>query len=269
MRIKYPAETDRKKLVVAAAEQLGEKPVYAGAPTLNYILGAYTVACDRTLAGPDNRDLVAALRELGYEPEDETYDTEPAVPEADETAQPDRLTIEVSVDDSFTPAKMANLEKLIASRETLLKKVLGANALPIEQGDGVLRFPWFPADENAMVYNQLASALIRVATEATRITAREQQDCASEKFRMRTYLLKLGFIADRTSNRFKRRSRLKMKRRASAGWAAWPEHSACHDNPQAGSHKSACRTVILRRTSGSWGSGSRDCHSLIYFSSPR
>ena len=46
------------------------------------------------------------------------------------------------------------------------------------------------------VYNSLASALVRVATEATRITAREQQDCASDKFRMRTYLLKLGFIGD-------------------------------------------------------------------------
>ena len=196
MRIKYPAETDRKKLVVAAAEQLGEKPVYAGAPTLNYIVGSYAIACDRTLAGPDDRGLVAALKELDYEPKEETYDTDPAEPEAAQTTQPDHLTIEVSVDDSFTPAKMANLEKLIASRETLLKKVLGADALPIEQIDGVLRFPWFPADENADVYSQLASALVRVATEATRITAREQQDCASDKFRMRTYLLKLGFIGD-------------------------------------------------------------------------
>jgi hypothetical protein len=196
MRIKYPAETDRKKLVVAAAEQLGEKPVYAGAPTLNYILGAYTVACDRTLAGPDDRDLVAALRELGYEPEEETYDTEPAEPMAAEPAQPDRLTIDVPIDSSFTPAKMANLKKLIASRESLLKKVLGADALPIERTENSLKFPWFTVDDNAEVYSQLVSALFRVATEATRITAREQQDCASDKFRMRTYLLKLGFIGD-------------------------------------------------------------------------
>ena len=44
MRIKYHREADRKKLVVAAAEQLGERPVYAGAPTMNYIVEAYTVA---------------------------------------------------------------------------------------------------------------------------------------------------------------------------------------------------------------------------------
>jgi hypothetical protein len=196
MRIKYPAEADRKKLVVAAAEQLGEKPVYAGAPSLNYIVGSYAIACDRTLAGPDDRGLVVALREQGYEPVEETYEAEFVEPEAVEAERPGRLAIEVSVDDSFTPAKMANLEKLIASRETLLKKVLGVDALPIEQIDEVLRSPWFPADENATVYSQLASALVRVATEATRITAREQQDCASDKFRMRTYLLKLGFIGD-------------------------------------------------------------------------
>ena len=130
MRIKYPAETDRKKLVVAAAEHLGEKPVYAGAPSMNYIVGSYAIACDRTLAGPDNSDLVVALRELGYEPVEETYEAEFVEPEAEAIQpQPDRLTIEVPIDGSFTPAKMANLEKLIASRETLLKKVLGADAL--------------------------------------------------------------------------------------------------------------------------------------------
>ena len=193
MRIMYPAEADRKKLVVAAAEHLGERPVYAGAPTMNYILGAYSVACDRTLTGPDDRDLVAMLRQLGYEPEEETYDTEPAEPEVVEAERPDRLTIEVPIDSSFTPAKMANLEKLVASRDTLLKKVLGADALPIEQTENSLKFPWFPADENAEIYSQLVCALVRTAIEATRITAREKP-AESEKFRMRTFLLRLGFI---------------------------------------------------------------------------
>ena len=191
MRIKYPAETDRKKLAVAAAEHLGEKPVYAGAPMMNYIVGAYDVACDRTLTGPDDRNLVAALRQQGYEPVEETYETEPV----ELQAEPERLTIEIPIDSSFTPAKMANLEKLIASRETLLKKVLGADALPVEQTENSLKFQWFPADENAEVYSQLVCALVRTAMEAARITAREKP-AESEKFRMRTFLLRLGFIGD-------------------------------------------------------------------------
>jgi len=158
-------------------------------------VGPYTITREWALTGPDDRALVEALREQGFEPTEEDYDAEPAE-QAAEAARPqsDRQTIEVAVDESFTPAKMDNLVKLVASRETLLKKVLGTDALPIEQTPNSLMFEWFPLDGNAQVYSQLACALVRVATVATRITAKEQQDCASDKFRMRTLLLKLGFI---------------------------------------------------------------------------
>jgi len=127
---------------------------------------------------------------------EETYDAEFAEPENEATqVQPNRLTIEVPIDSGFIPAKMDNLVKLVASRETLLKKVLGADALPIEQTESTLRFPWFPLDGNTQVYSQLACALVRTAKKATRITAREKP-AESEKFRMRTFLLRLGFIGD-------------------------------------------------------------------------
>ena len=187
MRIQYQAGPERKKLAAAVAEQVGAKAVYAGAPTMAYIVGDYTVSRDGALIGPDDLGLVEALRQQGFEPTEEVYDDAPG--------QPDRLTIEVSIDGSFTPAKMDNLEKLVASRAALLMKVLGADALPVEQTPGTVKFAWFPMDGNAMVYSQLASALVRVATEATRITAREKP-VESEKFRMRTFLLKLGFIGD-------------------------------------------------------------------------
>jgi len=56
-----------------------------------------------------------------------------------------------------------------------------------------LLFSWFPVDDNAAVYSQLACVLVRAATETTRITAKERP-CELERFHMRTYLLKLGFI---------------------------------------------------------------------------
>jgi len=201
MKITYELEPlERKTLVKAIALQAELKAVYLGMPSAAYQIGGWYIDKAGTVTGPDNRELIATLRDRhSFVPTSEEYDTPTADanPEADPACpQPDRLTIEVPIDDNFTPAKMANLEKLVASRETLLKKVLGTDVLPIEQIDGVLRFPWFTVDDNAMVYNQLASALVRVATEATRITAREQQDCVSDKFRMRTYLLKLGFIGD-------------------------------------------------------------------------
>jgi len=161
-----------------------------------YIAGDYTITREWALTGPDDRDLAAALRQQGYEPVEQSYDAEPAGPEfEDPQPRPDRLTIEVAIDEGFTPAKMDNLTKLIASRETLLKKVLGADALPIGQTENSLLFEWFPLDSYAQVYSQLACALVRVAMEATRITAREKP-AESEKFRMRTFLLRLGFIGD-------------------------------------------------------------------------
>ena len=197
MTIQFSPGRERKKLAAAVAVHLGTKSTYAGMPSAAYIVGSYTLTRESALIGPDDRDLVAALTRQGFEPVEEAYDAEPAGPEGEAARpQPDRLAIEVAIDVSFTPAKMDNLKKLIASRETLLKKVLGADILPIEQTPTALKFEWFPLDDNAQVYGQLACALVRVATEATRITVKEQQECASEKFRMRTYLLKLGFIGD-------------------------------------------------------------------------
>jgi len=155
MHIQYAAGPERKKLAAAAAEHLGTKSRYAGMPTAQYDVGEYIISKEGTLTGPDDRDLVAALTQQGFEPMEEAYDAEPAEVEA----EPDRLTIEIPIDSSFTPDKMDNLVKLIASRETLLKKVLGTDALPIEQGDGILRFPWFPADGNAEVYSQLVAEI--------------------------------------------------------------------------------------------------------------
>ena len=196
MTIQYTTGPERKKLAAAAAAILGTKSRYANAPTMAYIAGEYTITREGALVGPDDRDLVASLAQQGFEPVEEAYDAEHAEQEAN-TTQPltDRLTIEVPIDDSFTPAKMTNLEKLVASRGPLLKKVLSADALPIERAETSLLFPWFPMDDHAAVYGQLASALVRTAMEAARITAREKP-VESEKFRMRTFLLRLGFIGD-------------------------------------------------------------------------
>jgi len=186
MRIQYTPGPERKKLAAAVAEQVGAKAVYAGAPTMAYIVGNdYTLSRNGALIGPDDPGLVEILAAQGFEPTEEAYDDQPE--------QSDRLTIEIPIGPEFTVAKMANLEKLVDSRAALLMKVLGADALPVEQTPNSLKFAWFPANGNAMVYSQLVCALVRVATEATRITAREKP-VESEKFRMRTMLLRLGFI---------------------------------------------------------------------------
>ena len=191
MHIQYTTGPERKKLAAAVAEQLGTKATYAGMPTAQYTVGeGYTLSREWALTGPDDPGLVEILAGQGFTPTEAIYDSDSAQP-----GQSDRLVVEVPIGPEFTPAKMANLERLVASRETLLKKVLGTDALTIEQMETSLIFNWFPLDDNAEVYSQLACALVRTAQEATRITAREKP-AESEKFGMRTFLLKLGFIGD-------------------------------------------------------------------------
>ena len=196
MRIKYQPGLDRKKLVVAAAEQLGEKPVNAGAPMMNYIVGAYDVACDRILAGPDNRKLVEALRQQGYEPVEETYDAEPAVPEAAEVEQPGRMSVDMILVD-YPAEAIDRLRRLVDSKAPLLKMALGTDELPIQVEGKLIKFPWFPCDGNIAVYTQLTMALCRTAKEKRRVNARPQKEYPNPRFTMRCWLTTtLGLVGD-------------------------------------------------------------------------
>jgi hypothetical protein len=51
-----------------------------------------------------------------------------------------------------------------------------------------------------VVYGQLCAALVRTTLAATRITARERDDYPSERYALRCFLLKLGFIGAQYSN---------------------------------------------------------------------
>jgi len=99
MTIQYAAGPERKKLAAAAAAILCTKSTYAGMPSAAYVVGSYSISKKWALTGPDDRGLVAELREQGFEPVEESYDSDDAEPEA-EASQPqsDRLTIEVPID---------------------------------------------------------------------------------------------------------------------------------------------------------------------------
>jgi len=196
MRIKYHREADRKKLVVAAAEQLGVSPTYAGAPTMNYIVGAYTVACDRTLAGPDDRELIEALRQQGYEPMEETYDAEPAKSEAVEAEQPGHMSVDMILVD-FPAEAIDRLRKFVDSKAALLKMALGVDELPILVEQKLMRFPWFRCDGNAAAYTQLIEAICQTAKEKKRVNARPNQSYPNPRFTMRCWLTTtLGLVGD-------------------------------------------------------------------------
>ena len=227
MRIHYNITgANRKTLVNAITEELNLPANYLGAPTFAYQVGGYHIDKIGLLEGPDNRDLVADLCGL-YDLKAETEEYDVILPEAEllpenvsipyeaelggrvspyrdyeeppAYTQPvdDRLSVEIPLE-GFTEEAIANLEKLIASKASLIQKAIGAETLPILRTETTLQFPWFSAGlegDEVSAYVQLICALGTVAKQQKRVTAKEKP-VDNEKFAFRVFLIRLGFVGD-------------------------------------------------------------------------
>ncbi len=136
--------------------------------------------------------------EAGTETAVDTVVTESiASTEANDAESPDILTLEIP-DTGFTPEAKENLQKIIASKKTVLEKALEADGLPIVEKDGKIAFPWFTLhgiEGEADAYGRLVTAICKMAKEQKRVTATEKP-AENEKFTMRLFLIRLGFIGD-------------------------------------------------------------------------
>lgn len=195
MEIRYNLTgTERKKLVAAISEIVGEPLNYKGAPTFAYEVGIYRIDKEGTLSGPDVMEVGEALTGYGFEGilEREYTDEEPILEHGH-----DGLTIEMPIE-GFSDAALDNLEKLVASKAALIMKAIGAAKLPIERTEEKLRFPWFRAGltaEAINAYSRFVSALCAAAKEQKRVTAKEKP-VENEKFAFRVFLIRLGFVGD-------------------------------------------------------------------------
>ncbi|MBO6209969.1 MAG: virulence protein, partial [Schwartzia sp.] len=82
------------------------------------------------------------------------------------------------------------------SKEGLIKKALGIDALPIMFKHEKISFPWFETQPDADVAKaamEFIAALCRTAKTITRVTAKEHS-VPNEKYAFRCFLLRLGFI---------------------------------------------------------------------------
>lgn len=207
MRINYNVTgADRKALVRAIVELLGEPPVYQGAPSFAYAVGSYIVDKDGMVSVPEDtapediRKLVDALREKGFQPVEPAE--QPTAAADSNPAQADdedlRFLIIKVPRDGFTPEAEENLRRIIASKAPLLKKALETDSLDLVFTDNAIRFQWFTLhgiDGEAGAYNRLVTAMCKMAKEQKRVVAKE---CVAdnEKFAMRLFLIRLGFIGD-------------------------------------------------------------------------
>ena len=222
-------DRERKELVKDISEILGEKAEYMRMPTCAYRIGDYTIAKDASLtwsadtADSDAELLLQKLADKGWQAsilisresqegtqvENQSNDEEIPEPEVKaETA----ISAEVSTDaeadtydfcielpeETLPDAARANLDRIIESKGNLLRKALGTEQLTYEIADGKVRFPWFHISgrpEEVTAYTRLLTALVEMAKNSKRITAKERT-VENEKYAFRCFLLRLGFIGD-------------------------------------------------------------------------
>ncbi|MGP1589761.1 MAG: hypothetical protein ACTTHL_07660 [Oribacterium sp.] len=113
-----------------------------------------------------------------------------------DTGQPKQLSVELPND--LSEAQQEALKALVASKATLLKHYIGTQELPIGFTAEKITFPWLPVPENGdetVAYMHLAASLVKTAKTQKRITAKDHK-VPNEKYAMRCFLLRLGFIGN-------------------------------------------------------------------------
>ena len=207
--IRTDAQSNRKALVGALSELLHEKPRYCGAPTFAYEFGVGQLARDASLClvpslnGTAAERLAATLAERGFScavetvsTEIETEDSSPCEAAPEKSPLPDeRFTVTIPAD-RLSPGALARLRNLIASRHRLFCDALNATELPVEEQDGKIAFPWFEQTDDEEERAAYTLFIERLAELSNRLkwAASTEKDAPNEKYAMRCFLLRLGFI---------------------------------------------------------------------------
>lgn len=206
---------ERKALAAEVSEITGFEAKYMSVPSFAYRIGGYTITKDGTLE-TDNREgvslLLAALEVRGFIPVEmqelpgRDVEEDRLAKTSGEGYSQDMLVMELA-DDGVTDQVFDNMVKLVAGKAALIRKAAGkylagsAEALPITRKEGRIYFPWFRFDmksEAAAAWLRFVSALCATAKKQKRVILKEKplEEGSSEKFAMRCFLLKLGFIGD-------------------------------------------------------------------------
>ena len=222
MKVNYNIQKEERKTMVAAVgKAVGEKPVYCGAPTFSYKIGAFEITKDGSLCFDDATDeatlarVRTALREEGFMSEDEENAASCADTEADESiqtetaaepapteeaiAEPDEDSLSISLPRSlFTETALQNLDALLLSKGRLIRHAFDIREATYTLTDDRITFAWLHGtitDETAKAYAAFISKLCEMARTQKRVTAKEKI-VDNEKYAFRCFLLRLGMIGN-------------------------------------------------------------------------
>ncbi len=203
------AKEKRKELVKAISEVTGVQSVYQGAPGFIYKVGIYFVLANGDVEVDDFADvklveqLVHGLRGRGFNTIDDRWSAYEKPPQEDAIqacfTQPttDGIVLEFPKE-GMTEQAIHNVEKIIEGKGWLIKLALECDALPIEETENTLKFPWLPISAPPELINAVAlllAAIIKMAKKQQRVTFSENET-SNAKYALRCFLLRLGFIGD-------------------------------------------------------------------------
>jgi hypothetical protein len=230
MKINYNITGARRKSLAGAVSEALDAPVhYLGAPTFAYEIGSYRIDRNGTLEGEDSQGLIADLSRLhGFTAVSAEYDSSHSEAELGSESlaglqegsennpykdylndtqndmngeEPNLLTIEVSKE-GFTEAAVLNLKRLVESKETLIKKAIGTDSVPIAVGEETIGFPWFYGTQDSdeiKAYTHFIASLCSLAKNQKRVNVTDKAT-PNERYAFRCFLLRLGFIGPEYKN---------------------------------------------------------------------
>lgn len=222
MEVKYNVcGPRRKEMVQAVSEALGGwSKQYLGVPSCSYQVGDFEITRNGTLVFADRTDagmveqVLEALAQAGFACEEAG---KPAEPEASgEAKQPDETTAAGSGTEAedmsdaatldgltvslprgrFTEATLDNLDRLLESKGSLIRKAFGIEEAAYTLADDCLTFAWLTGDitpEKAKACQDFIGRLCEMAKHQKRVTAKSRA-VTNEKYAFRCFLLRLGLI---------------------------------------------------------------------------
>ena len=220
MKVNYNIQKEERKAMVGIiSKAVGENPVYCGAPTFSYKVGAFEITKDGSLCFDDVTDeapvarVRTALREEGFMSEDgedeascadtgadEPIQTETAAepaPTEEAIAEPDEDSLSISLPRSlFTETSLKNLDALLLSKGRLIRHAFDIREATYTLEGDRITFAWLHGsitDETAKAYAEFISKLCLMARTQKRVTAKEKI-VDNEKYAFRCFLLRLGMI---------------------------------------------------------------------------
>ena len=223
MKVNYNIQKEERKAMVGIVSKvLNTKPVYCGAPSFSYKVGAFEITKDGGLCFDDALDeatvarVRTALREEGFMSDggedeaccadtgaDELSRTEAAVDDLTpaETAveEPDEDSLSISLPCTlFTETALQNLDALLLSKGRLIRHAFDIKEATYTLTNDRITFAWLHGtitDETAKAYAEFISKLCEMARTQKRVTAKEKI-VDNEKYAFRCFLLRLGMIGN-------------------------------------------------------------------------